>query len=87
MAAGFWAQGLHGKPPKADAGLSPAHDAIIAAVYLHGLAGDVACESKGQLSLTATDLLAALPEAVRRVQATAREKYVWLNELPSPVRS
>jgi len=86
MAAGFWAQGLHGKPPKADAGPSPAHDAIVTAVYLHGLAGDVACESKGELSLTATDLLSSLPEAVCRVQATAREKYVWLSELPSPAR-
>ena len=86
MAAGFWAQGLHGKPPSADAGPSLAHDAIVTAVYLHGLAGDVACESKGELSLTATDLLSSLPEAVRRVQATAREKYVWLSELPSSAR-
>jgi len=86
MTAGFWAQGLHGKPPKSDAGPSPAHDAIVAAVYLHGLAGDVACESKGELSLTATDLLSSLPEAVRRARATAREQYVWLCELPSPAR-
>jgi NAD(P)H-hydrate epimerase len=84
MVAGFWAQGLHGKPPSAEAGPSPAHDAITAAVYLHGLAGDVARERQGELSLTATDLLASLPEAVRRVQATAREKCTWLNELPSP---
>jgi len=87
MVAGLWAQGLHGKPPTAEAGPSPAHDAIITAVYLHGLAGDVARERQGELSLTATDLLAALPEAVRRVQATAREKYTWLNELPSPAGS
>jgi len=87
MVAGFWAQGLHGKPPSGDAGPSPAHDAIITAVYLHGLAGDVARERQGELSLTATDLLATLPDAVRRVQATAREKYTWLNELPSPAWS
>jgi len=87
MVAGFWAQGVHGRAPGADAGPSPAHDAIITAVYLHGLAGDVARESKGELSLTATDLIAALPEAVRRVQATVREKYTWLNELPSPAGS
>ena len=83
MIAGFWAQGLHRKPASPSAG-SPAWDDIVTAVYLHGLAGDVACERQGELSLTATDLLAALPEAIRRVQATAREKYVWLNELPSP---
>jgi len=86
MAAGLWAQGLPKKPTNASAG-SPASEAIVAAVYLHGLAGDVACEAQGELSLTATDLLAALPEAIRRVKATGREKYVWLNELPSSARS
>lgn len=85
MVAGFWAQGLHGKAP--EAGLSPAHDAIITAVYLHGLAADVALESQGELSLTATDLLAALPEAIRRVQQIARDPYVWLSELPTPAHS
>jgi len=87
MVAGFWAQGLHGRASSPDAGPSPAHDAIITAVYLHGLAGDVARERQGEFSLTATDLLVALPEAIRRVQATASEKYVWLNELPSPAWS
>ena len=85
MVAGFWAQGLHGKAP--EAGQSPAHDAIVTAVYLHGLAADVARESKGELSLTATDLLAALPEAIRRVQKIAHDPYVWLNESPSPAWS
>jgi NAD(P)H-hydrate epimerase len=87
MVAGFWAQGLYGKLPSPDAGPSPAHDAIITAVYLHGLAGDIARERQGEISLTATDLLTALPEAIRRLQATAREKYVWLNDLPSPAWS
>jgi len=86
MAAGLWAQGLPKKPVSPSAG-SPASEAIVTAVYLHGLAGDVACEAQGELSLTATDLLAALPEAIRRVKASAREKYVWLNEPPSPAWS
>ncbi len=81
MVASLWAQGLH-KPVSPSAG-SPVWEAIVTAVYLHGLAGDVACERQGELSLTATDLLSALPEAIRRVQATAREKYVWLNEQPA----
>jgi ADP-dependent NAD(P)H-hydrate dehydratase / NAD(P)H-hydrate epimerase len=42
--------------------------AVLAAVYLHSLAGDVACETTGEQSLIATDLLAALPEAFRRVR-------------------
>ena len=48
--------------------------AAIAAVYLHGLAGDVAEERMGEHSLVATDLLDALPEAFRRAaQAVAEE--------------
>ncbi len=51
-------------------------EAMIAAVHLHGLAGDVACESMGEHSLVATDLLKALPEAFRRVREGAQEKLV-----------
>jgi NAD(P)H-hydrate epimerase len=50
-------------------------EAVIAAVYLHGLAGDVACESTGEQALVATDLIKALPRAVRRVQTGAAEKW------------
>jgi len=57
MVAGFIAQ-------------NPEHvaEAVVAAVHLHGLAGDVACESIGEHSLVATDLLKALSEAFRRVR-------------------
>jgi len=53
-------------------------EAVIAAVYLHGLAGDVARESMGEHSLVATDLLTALPEAFRRVRSSAQLPYVLL---------
>lgn len=46
-------------------------EAVTAAVYLHGLAGDVACEDKGEHSLIATDLLGGLPEAFRRTRFAA----------------
>lgn len=46
-------------------------EAVTSAVYLHGLAGDVACETMGEQSLVATDLVRALPEAFRRVRAGA----------------
>jgi ADP-dependent NAD(P)H-hydrate dehydratase / NAD(P)H-hydrate epimerase len=49
-------------------------EAVAAAVHLHGLAGDVARETMGEHSLTATDLLPALPEAFRRVEAAGTEK-------------
>lgn len=42
-------------------------DALISAVFLHGLAGDLAAASKGEHSLLATDLLAFIPEAINRL--------------------
>ena len=53
--------------------------AVIAAVHLHGLAGDVMRESVGEHSMVATDLLRGLPEAFGRAQRTAREKFVCWN--------
>jgi hydroxyethylthiazole kinase-like uncharacterized protein yjeF len=38
------------------------------AVYLHGLAGDIACQTLGEKSLVATDLLKFLPEAFASVR-------------------
>jgi len=40
-------------------------DATILGVYLHGLAGDMASTRLGQISLMATDILDALPEAFK----------------------
>jgi NAD(P)H-hydrate epimerase len=50
--------------------------AVIAAVHLHGLAGDVARETMGEHSLVATDLLAALPEAFRRARVASQDRVV-----------
>jgi ADP-dependent NAD(P)H-hydrate dehydratase / NAD(P)H-hydrate epimerase len=55
-----------------------AFTAVMAAVHLHGLAGDVAREKLGEHSLIATDLLTGLPEAFRRTRAKAQEKIVEL---------
>lgn len=43
-----------------------AFDAAVLGVYLHGLAGDLAAEAFGQVSMTALDLLQYLPQAFRR---------------------
>jgi hydroxyethylthiazole kinase-like uncharacterized protein yjeF len=51
-------------------------EAVLAAVYLHGLAGDIARESVGEHSLVATDLVKTLPEAFSRVRSEAAEKWV-----------
>ncbi|HSY93341.1 MAG TPA: NAD(P)H-hydrate dehydratase, partial [Candidatus Binatus sp.] len=50
--------------------------AVCAAVYLHGLAGDLMRETLGEHSLVATDLLRGLPEAFRRAQRSAQDKSV-----------
>ena len=54
--------------------------AVVAAVYLHGLAGDIAVESTGEQSLVATDLIAALPKTFRQLRARAAEKWVKLGD-------
>jgi hydroxyethylthiazole kinase-like uncharacterized protein yjeF len=52
--------------------------AVVAAVHLHGLAGDVAREMMGELSLIATDLVTAFPEAFRRCRQSAGQKFTTL---------
>jgi len=52
----------------------------MAAVHLHGLAGDVMRESMGEHSLVATDLLRGLPEAFRRAQKAADRKLACWGE-------
>jgi NAD(P)H-hydrate epimerase len=68
MTAGILAQ-MPGDPARA----------ALAAVYLHGLAGDVAVESKGEHSLLATDLLTSLPEAFRRATQWANDSMVRIS--------
>lgn len=45
-------------------------DYISAAVYVHGLAGDLAAEDIGEESLVATDLLAQLPRAFKKIMTS-----------------
>lgn len=42
--------------------------ACVLGVYLHGRAGDLAAEMMGQVSLTASDLLEVLPDAISQIQ-------------------
>ncbi len=50
--------------------------AVMASVYLHGLAGDIARERLGEQCMIAGDLLDALPEAIRRVKVGAAQTIV-----------
>jgi len=54
--------------------------AACAAVYLHGLAGDVTRERVGEHSLVATDLLRGLPQAFARARASATQRYASWND-------
>jgi len=54
MIAAFLAQGLK------------AFDASKCAVYLHGLAGDLAAKEKTQLGMIASDIIDKIPEAVKK---------------------
>lgn len=49
---------------------------VLAAVHLHGVAGDVMRESLGEHSLIATDLLQGLPKAISLTQKAGQEKLV-----------
>ncbi|MBR0128107.1 MAG: NAD(P)H-hydrate dehydratase [Firmicutes bacterium] len=42
-------------------------DAVAASAYLHGLAGDIAAEKKGQYGMTSADLADAVAEAIKEV--------------------
>ena len=59
-------------------------EAVLAAVYLHGLAGDIAREKLGEHSMVATDLVKNLPEAFRRVRLGASEKWLRIGSLAVP---
>jgi ADP-dependent NAD(P)H-hydrate dehydratase len=42
-------------------------DSTVLGVYAHGLAGDIAADRLGQISIMATDIIDALPEAFKRM--------------------
>ena len=48
------------------------YDAACVGVHVHGLAGDIAAKRFGPISLIATDIIDALPEAFRNYQGGAR---------------
>jgi len=54
--------------------------AVEAAVYLHGLAADIALRQQDQHTLLATDLLTCLPQAFRYLSQT-HSGYCWLQGL------
>ena len=53
--------------------------AVCAAVFLHGMAGDVARDEEGELPMVATDLLQTLPAAMRRAVAWSRQPLLRIS--------
>ena len=45
----------------------PVIHAVVTAVYIHGLAGDLCAEKFGEYSVTATDIIEMLPDAIKSV--------------------
>ena len=76
MVAGLVAQVVSGKLKSDHARLM---QRVLAAVYLHGLAGDLARDRMGEYSLIATDILRFLPAAFLGVPALAQERFVRLS--------
>lgn len=51
-------------------------EATVLAVYLHGLAGDLASDQVGERSLVASDLIRAVPDAIRKTQSHCSGEWV-----------
>ncbi len=54
-------------------GISPI-DAAVWGVVLHGLAGDIGCETSGEVSLIATDLIENIPKSIIAVSSPSTTK-------------
>jgi len=50
----------------------PFKEAILAAVYIHGLAGDMASSRTGEISLIASDIIENIPNAINLIKQTQK---------------
>ncbi len=67
MATGGSGDVLSGIIASLSAGGMSALEAAVSGVYIHGLAGDIAKQKFGEISLTPSDIIDALPEAFKKV--------------------
>lgn len=66
MATGGSGDALAGMTGSLSAQGAKPFDAAAAAVYLHGMAGDIAAENLGKISMLPTDLINEIPQAYKR---------------------
>jgi NAD(P)H-hydrate repair Nnr-like enzyme with NAD(P)H-hydrate dehydratase domain len=55
--------------------------AIITAVYLHGLAGDIAARALGMRAMLASDLIEHIGPAMRELNAAREDRFAWIGRL------
>jgi hypothetical protein len=60
----------------------PISEVAAAAVYLHGLAGDLAAKEMGQASLIAGDLIGALPRAHKLLAGVTSDERAVTSDKP-----
>jgi NAD(P)H-hydrate epimerase len=77
MIAGALAQAVNDRSTPGETKLL---QAVVAAVYLHGLGGDAARDEMGEPCMLATDILRYLPQAFARARRRAAAKYTILSE-------
>lgn len=49
-------------------------DGLIAGVFIHGISGDIALDSKGEEGLIASDIIDSIPVAIKKIKAEIHEK-------------
>ena len=55
--------------------------AVITAVYLHGLAGDIAAGEQGMRSMLAGDIIAHIGTAMRELNSIRQDQFTWIGRL------
>jgi NAD(P)H-hydrate epimerase len=66
-------RGSNGKEPaEATSQFGPLEEVIALGIHLHGLAGDLAAETRGEKSLVASDIMGHLPSAFLKLEALHR---------------
>lgn len=86
--AGLLGQAMHRPAFAEDATTGFVEQVVALGIFLHGLAGDLAANDQGEISLVASDLMAKLPAAFAKVEQSAISSRAGLDArgLAAPAR-